>query len=147
MDCTIYVHALPNPGCLSLVLDLPNYWWPSLHHNQWKHFTPIQSATGEQLRIEDWFSYILNEILQYIEIWNEFKVLNRVQMFRKIMQLNAVIILKSTNKYFIYVKGQSSTTVGVILWVVKRQSSTTVGVILWVVKRQSSTTVGVILSC
>ena len=21
-----------------------------------------------------WFSYILNEILQYIEIWNEFKV-------------------------------------------------------------------------
>ena len=28
-----------------------------------------------------WFSYILNEILQYIEIWNEFKVLNHCPHF------------------------------------------------------------------
>ena len=27
------------------------------------------------------FSYILNELLQYIEIWNEFKVLNRCTIF------------------------------------------------------------------
>ena len=44
-----------------------------------------------------WFSYILNEILRYIEIWNEFKAWNH---FRKIIQLNAVIILKSTNEHY-----------------------------------------------
>ena len=71
--------------------------------------TPKQVVPFIQDRGPFWFSHIFNEILQYIEIWNEFKVWNHcVQIFRKIIQLNAVIILKSTNKYYRKIISKSS---------------------------------------
>ena len=39
-----------------------------------------------------YFSCILNQIVQYIEIWNEFKFERSVQMFREVTTLNAVNI-------------------------------------------------------
>ena len=41
------------------------------------------------------FSYILNEILQCIEIWNELKVENHCLIFRKLKKSNAVNMFKA----------------------------------------------------
>ena len=48
-----------------------------------------------------WFSYILNKVLQYILKYGmNLKMESSVQIFRKIIQLNVVIILKTTNEYY-----------------------------------------------
>ena len=47
-----------------------------------------------------WFSYILNEIFyNMLKCGMNLKFETIVQIFRKIIRLNAVIILKSTNEY------------------------------------------------
>ena len=43
----------------------------------------VSCGSTAQDRGPFWFSYILNKILEYIEIWNEFKVRNHCPNFQE----------------------------------------------------------------
>ena len=59
------------------------------------------SKTSAQDRGPFWFLYILNESLQYILKYGmNLKFETIIQICRKIIQLNAVVILKNANEYY-----------------------------------------------
>ena len=77
-------------------------WWPNIATYQRTPQALVLGRLAYQLRIEDHFGFCT--------FWTKFCNISKyginlkfetiVQFFRKIMQLNAVIILKSTNEYY-----------------------------------------------